>query len=296
MAEREVLPFDGDDVDLTTLYNALKRAFREAGLPTPDLDARLLVTETLDVTTAQLVANPRLPIPRDLAQELNARACQRLAGRSIGRILGRRAFWSLDLRLSPATLEPRPETETVVELALAVLQPVDVHALIADLGVGTGAILLAILSERMNAFGVGIDISEAALCEAARNADRNNLADRTVFAAGNFGAPLGQFFDLVVSNPPYIATSVIRDLDPTVRDNDPRLALDGGPDGLNAYRAVFSQAGATLKPGGTLIVEIDPAARGEVVGVAEAHGLTIVALANDLNGDARALAFRATDV
>lgn len=296
MVEREVLPLDGDDVDLATLYNALKRAFREAGLATPDLDARLLVTETLDVTTAQLVANPRLPIPRNLAEELNARACQRLAGRSIGRILGRRAFWSLDLRLSPATLEPRPETETVVELALATLLPVDVHALVADLGVGTGAILLAILSERMNAFGVGMDISEDALREAARNADRNNLADRTVLAAGNFGAPLGKVFDLVVSNPPYIATSVIRELEPTVRDHDPPLALDGGPDGLNAYRVVFSQAGSILKPGGTLIVEIDPAAQDDVVRVGQSHGLSIVALAHDLNGDARALAFRTMDV
>lgn len=296
MPEREVVPLAGDDVDLATLYGALKRAFREAGLPTPDLDARLLVTETLDVTTAQLVANPRLQIPIEQARELNDRACQRLAGRSIGRILGRRAFWSLDLRLSPATLEPRPETETVVELALAKLQPVDVSALVADLGVGTGAILLAILSERLNAFGVGVDICEDALREAVRNADRNNLADRTVFVAGNFGAPLGRVFDLVVSNPPYIATSLIRDLDPTVRDHDPRLALDGGPDGLDAYRVVFSQARSMLKPGGLLIVEIDPAARDKVVAVGEERGLTIVSLARDLNGDARALAFRLTDV
>lgn len=296
MADREVVPLHGDDIDLASLYNALKRAFREAGLATPDLDARLLVTETLDVTTAQLVANPRLPIPLEAARELNERACQRLAGRSIGRILGRRAFWSLDLRLSPATLEPRPETETVVELALSMLQPVDVAARVADLGTGTGAILLAILSERTNAVGVGVDISQDALREAVRNADRNNLGDRTVFVAGNFGAPLAPAFELVVSNPPYIATNVIRELDPTVRDYDPPLALDGGPDGLDAYRVVFAQAPGMLKPGGTLIVEIDPAARDQVVAVGEAHGLTIVTLAHDLNGDARALAFRTMDV
>jgi len=296
MAEREVVPLDGDDIDLATLYNACKRAFREAGLPTPDLDARLLVTETLDVTTAQLVANPRLPIPHELARELNERACQRLAGRSIGRILGRRAFWSLDLRLSPATLEPRPETETVVELALSMLRPVDVPARIADLGTGTGAILLAILSERTNAFGLGIDICEDALREALQNADRNNLDDRAVFALGNFGAPLGKVFDLIVSNPPYIASSVIRELDPAVRDYDPPLALDGGVDGLDAYRVVFGQARAMLKSDGTLIVEIDPVARDAVVAVGEAHGLTLATLAHDLNGDARALAFRTSDV
>jgi release factor glutamine methyltransferase len=292
MDDRTIVPLDGEDLDLATLYSSVKRAFREAGLSTPDLDARLLVTETLDVTTAQLIANPRMPISRNLAMELDERARQRLSGRSIGRILGRRAFWSLDLRLGPATLEPRPETETVVELALAMLQPIDVPALVADLGVGTGAILLAILSERMNARGVGVDISEDALREAARNADRNNFADRSVFVAGNFGAPLGPVFDVVVSNPPYIASAVIAELDPTVRDYDPPIALDGGADGLDAYRIVFGQARSFLKPGGTLIVEIDPAARDEVIAIGAAHDLTTVTLASDLNGDARAIAFR----
>jgi release factor glutamine methyltransferase len=295
MADGEPEPLCGDELDLASLYNGVKRAFREAGLPTPDLDARLLVTETLDVTTAQLVAHPRMPIEPALARELDRRARQRIAGRSIGRILGRRAFWSLELRLSPATLEPRPETETVVELALALLQPVDLAARVADLGTGTGAILLAMLSERMNAVGVGVDISEAALKEARRNAERNNLAGRSVFVAGDFGAPLADAFDLVVSNPPYIASSVIASLEPTVRENDPRLALDGGPDGLDAYRVVFGQAQSMLRPGGTLIVEIDPAARESVIDVAARHDLAAVTLANDLNGDARALALRPTN-
>ena len=296
MADRRVLPLDGDDVDLGTLYTALRHAFREAGLATPDLDARLLVTETLDVPTAQLIANPRRRIPPDLADALDARAAERLAGRSIGRILGRRAFWSLDLRLGPATLEPRPETETVVELALSLLQPVEVRARIADLGTGTGAILLAILSERMNASGVGVDISEEALKEARRNAGRNGLANRCGFVVGDFGAPLAKAFDMVVSNPPYVASAVIRDLAPTVRDYDPTLALDGGPDGLDAYRIVFAQVRSLLKPDGTCIVEIDPATRNTVIAVGEAQGLTTVSLANDLNGDPRALAVRAMDV
>ena len=206
----------------------------------------------------------------------------------------RRAFWSLDLRISPDTLEPRPETETVVELALSVL-PTEEPALIADLGVGTGAILLAILSERLNAFGVGVDVSMAALGQAARNAERHNLDGRTLFVAGNFGEPLAPVFDVVVSNPPYIATDRIPQLDATVRDYDPLVALDGGEDGLNCYRVVFRQARSMLKKGGRLIVEIDPAAESAVISEAQRHGLVDVVKANDLTGRPRALSLQLGD-
>jgi release factor glutamine methyltransferase len=286
------LPEVATDADLLSLYNAVKRAFREADLATPDLDARLLVTETLGVTTAQLIANPRMRVPDALADELRRRVGKRLSGQSIGRILGRRAFWSLDLRVGPDTLEPRPETETVVELALAALQPPDAGFRIADLGIGTGAILLAILSERLHAYGVGVDISDAALREAVRNAERHNLEGRAGFVAGDFGDALGRYFDVVVSNPPYIATAEIETLSPTVRDHDPRVALDGGIDGLDAYRTVFAQARQMLRPSGQLIVEIAPAACADVIAEADRAGLVAVHVANDLNGDPRAIAFR----
>jgi len=282
------------DTELAALYSAVKNAFREAHLTTPDLDARLLVTETLGVSTAQLIANPRRIIPGHLAREVEERARARLAGQSIGRILGRRAFWSLDLRISPDTLEPRPETETVVELALSVIAP-DAAARVADLGVGTGAILLAILSERLNAVGVGVDVSEAALAQARRNAERHNLAGRAMFVAGNFGAPLAPMFDVVVSNPPYIATGRIPQLEATVRDYDPHVALDGGEDGLNCYRVVFRQARSMLKKGGRLIVEIDPAAVQSVVSEAQRHDLIDVVTADDLTGRPRALSLRLND-
>ncbi|WP_420391685.1 peptide chain release factor N(5)-glutamine methyltransferase [Acuticoccus sp.] len=294
MAEPE-LPIFAGEADLATLYTTLKRTFREAKLATPDLDARLLVVETLNVTTAQLIANPRLAIPAALVGELEVRARERLAGRSIGRILGRRAFWSLDLRVSDATLEPRPETETVVELALTVLQPPDRAAAIADLGVGSGAILLAVLTERPAAFGVGVDISLGCLVQARRNAERHGLAARAAFVAANFGAALGARFDLVVSNPPYVSTGTIATLDRTVREFDPRLALDGGADGLDAYRTVFAHAEAILAPAGTLIVEIDPAAADAVTGEAARHRLEVVSMANDLNGVPRAMSLRRGD-
>lgn len=281
--------------ELSVLYATLKRVFREARLPTPDLDARLLVTETLEVTTAQLVASPRLVVDQTLVDVLERRARLRLGGCSVGRVLGRRAFWSLDLRLNPDTLEPRPETETIVELALAMLPP-DAPSLVADLGVGTGAILLAILSERPAAYGVGTDMAMGAINEAARNADRNGLDGRCGFVRGDFGAALARRFDLVVSNPPYIATAVIASLDPVVRDNDPMLALDGGADGLTAYRTVFAQAGAILAQAGTLIVEIDPVACDSVVAEAAGAGLEQVGSANDLSGAIRAIALRVRGV
>lgn len=280
--------------ELAALYSAVKNAFREAHLTTPDLDARLLVTETLGVSTAQLIANPRRSIPHHLAVEVQRRAEARLAGQSIGRILGRRAFWSLDLRISPDTLEPRPETETVVELALSVM-PADEPAMIADLGVGTGAILLAILSERLDAVGIGVDVSEGALGQAKRNAERNHLGSRALFVKGDFGAPLAPMFDVVVSNPPYIATALIPQLEATVRDYDPHVALDGGADGLFCYREVFRQAHTMLKKGGRLIVEIDPSAEDAVVQEAHRQGLINVVTANDLTGRPRALSLQLSD-
>lgn len=284
----------GNEHELCVLYGTLKRRFREANLPTPDLDARLLVTDTLEVTTAQLVANPRLAVTVDRIDELERRARQRLEGRSIGRILGRRAFWSLDLRLNSETLEPRPETETVVELALAAL-PGDDPCTIADLGVGTGAILLAILSERANACGVGVDMAMGALREAKRNAERNNVDGRCWFVRGNFGASLARSFDVIVSNPPYIETKAIAGLCASVRNFDPLLALDGGADGLDAYRSVFAHATWMLKPSGTMVVEIHPPSRDAVIAEATRRGLTAVTVANDLSGAARAISMRLAD-
>jgi len=286
-----LLDTQAEETDLATVYAATKNAFRRAGLPTPDLDARLLVTDTLGVSTAQLVANPRRAVPAQLARELERRARARLDGQSIGRILGKRAFWSLDLRVGPDTLEPRPETETVVELALSAID-IDAPANVADLGVGTGAILLSILSERLRAHGVGVDVSEPALREAARNAERHHLSKRALFVRGDYGAPLAARFDVVVSNPPYVATDRIAQLDATVRNYDPRVALDGGPDGLNAYRVVFRQARSMLRRGGRFIVEIDPAAREAVIDEAHRHGLIDIVTANDLAGRPRALSLQ----
>ena len=278
-----------DPTDLHTVFGTIRRAFREAALATPDLDARILTTETLGITTAQLIANPRQTVSPRAAEQLYRRAQMRVEGRSIGRIIGKRAFWSLELALGPSSLEPRPETEAVVELALELI-PSEDEITIADIGVGSGAILLSILSECPNAYGVGLDIAPAALEDARHNAERFQLTGRTSFVAGDFAAPLAQAFDLVVSNPPYVETATIEALSPTVKDHDPRLALDGGPDGLVAYRAVFAEATRILKPGAALIVEIDPRAHDMVVAEASRHNLEPVRRAKDLSGGIRAVA------
>jgi release factor glutamine methyltransferase len=211
----------------------------------------------------------------------------------VARILGQREFWGLPFALSPETLVPRPDTETVVETALSLAREGTAPRRILDLGTGSGCLLVALLHECPTAFGIGVDREPAALATARRNAEANGVGARARFVAGDWAAPLRGPFDLVVSNPPYIASAVIGGLDPDVRDHDPRLALDGGPDGLEAYRRIIGEAGRLLVPGGALVLEIgyDQAAAVRALGV-EA-GLEFVRLAHDLSNNPRCTAFRA---
>ena len=236
---------------------------RERGFDTPDLDARLLVGHALGLDHAALVAQSVRRLTATEAESLDAMLARRLAHEPVARILGTREFWSLPLRITPDVLVPRPETETVVEAVLAVAErgrPLR----IADLGVGSGAILLALLSELPAACGVGTDRDANVLGVARDNARRLGLASRAGFVACDFGAALAGGCDIVVSNPPYVRTPDIATLAPEVRDHDPRPALDGGPDGLAAYRAIAADAARLLAAGGWLAVEIG-AGQGEAV-------------------------------
>jgi release factor glutamine methyltransferase len=223
-------------------------------------------------------------------------ARRRLAGEPIARILGLREFWGLPLKLSAATLVPRPDTETVVELALEMLRAVpdsDRALRIADLGTGSGAILLALLSELPNACGFGTDISEAALRTASDNAVRLGLASRATFVACDYAAALSGPFDLMVSNPPYIRSADIADLATEVRDHDPLAALDGGSDGLNAHRTLIPQAARLLAPRGVLVVEAGDGQASAIGELMMAAGLTQQQPAKaDLAGVLRAVAGR----
>jgi release factor glutamine methyltransferase len=223
-------------------------------------------------------------------------AHRRLQGEPVARILGHKEFWGLPLKLSAATLVPRPDTETVVELALELLRAdgaVNRHLRIADLGTGSGAILLALLSELPNAQGFGTDISTMALQTASANAANADLTHRATFIACDYGSGLSGPFDLIVSNPPYIRSADIADLATEVREYDPRAALDGGADGLDAYRALIPQAAGLLDQDAALVVEAGEGQSGQIEALMIAAGLTPArAPKADLAGIQRAVAGR----
>ena len=268
----------------------LAASFRSAGLDTPDLDARVLAGHALGLDHTALVAAAARPLG-EKAAAVAAFESRRLAGEPVSRIIGAREFWGLPLAVTPAVLVPRPETETVVELALSLIADRTRRLRIADLGTGSGAILLALLHELPNAFGTGTDMSADALGVARRNAARLGLGDRAQFAVGDFATGLAGPFDLVVSNPPYIATGEIAALSREVRDHEPHLALDGGDDGLAAYRAIAADA-PRIVGGGHLVVEIGAGQRGDVEFLFTEKGLAIAAVGHDLSGIARAVAAR----
>lgn len=279
----------GDARTLGELHALLRTRFRRAGLATPDLDARVLLGATLGVGTATLYADDRRTVGEKAWRRVEARAERRCGGESLGRILGSRAFWTLDLALSPDTLEPRPETERLVEIALRFsIERFGAHAAVSilDLGTGTGAILLALLAELPNATGVGIDISEAAAATARRNAARCGLADRALMVRGDFCEPAGGPFDIVVANPPYVRTDDIAGLPAEVRC-DPLRALDGGADGLAGYRAILRAAPRVLAPAGRMFVETSPDLVASLGELAAAAGWRMVAVDTDLQGALR---------
>jgi len=237
---------------------ALATRLQAAGIEEASLDARLLVGAALGLDLTGLVTQAARRFTPEEAKRLEAYARRRLAHEPVARILGTREFWGLPFRLSEATLVPRPDTETVVELALEIFRERAIagrRPRIADIGTGSGAILLALLHEIPEAVGVGTDLSLTALHTARSNAAALGLADRAAFVACSYASALAGPFDLIVSNPPYIPSAEIPKLDVEVRAHDPHLALDGGNDGYDAYRALIPQAAERLLPGGALIVE-----------------------------------------
>lgn len=269
----------------------IRTRLEAAGIESPELDARLLLGEVLRLDLTGLVAAAAHPLTANEAAALDSLIQRRIDGEPVARLLGRKEFWGLSLALSPATLVPRPDTETIVEAALARLRQDGRgdRLRIADLGTGSGAILLALLSELPNAQGVGTDINRDALSIAARNATALGLSGRASFIACDYADALRGPFDLIVSNPPYIPSRDIDDLAIEVRAHDPRLALDGGADGLAAYRGIIPAAFERLAPGGVVVVEVG---QGQDVDVArlmaEAGFDTSVPAKADLNGVPRA--------
>lgn len=274
--------------------HALAAQFRAAGLDTPELDARLLVGHVVNLEHAALVAAGVRKLGREEADMINALARRRLAHEPVARILGRKEFWSLTLGIDAATLVPRPETETVVEAVLAAIDTARGRQRglrIADLGTGSGALILALLAELPNATGIATDINARALLRARANA-RSLGQTRAAFVACDMAAALAGPFDVIVSNPPYVASDDIATLAPEVRDFDPRPALDGGADGLDFYRAIAAAAPARLAPGGFVAVELGAGQANAVAALFSAAGLAPEPPRTDLNGIARAMIAR----
>ena len=246
-------------------WRQIRDRFRQAGIDTPELDARLIAQHIFGLDAMALVRREREAIPDEWAAELERAALRRLAGEPVSRIVGEREFWGLRFALNAATLDPRPETELLVGEAVAFAEHKRSPRLV-DLGTGSGAIAVAIASAIPKARGFATDISEEALAAARANAERHGVAARIDFRQGIWwqAVPHTELFDLIVSNPPYIAREEIATLQPEVRLFDPKLALDGGWDGLEAYRAIASQAARRLNPGGLVLLEIG-ANQGETV-------------------------------
>ncbi len=274
--------FAGKTIDAARRH--LGKLLRDESIETPELDARLLIGAVLGLDLTGLATSPDRLIDERHAMELAALAERRMRGEPVARIIGVKEFWGLPFRLSPATLVPRPDTETIVEASLDVVgkQRTGRVLRIADLGTGSGAILLALLSELPNAWGVGTDIDVAALGIAADNAERFGLANCASFVRGSYAQTLNGSFDLIVSNPPYIPTHDIAALDVEVRDHDPHRALDGGLDGLDAYRAIIPQASGLLREGGALLVEVGQNQSRDVARLMEYEGLTLAPVKFDL--------------
>lgn len=272
----------------------VRTAFRHAGLETADLDARLLISRLADLASHQLATNGDAPLTDTLKAKIERAAAERMGGKPVHRILGAREFYGLSLKLSQATLEPRPDTETLIDAVLPFVR--ECVALtngceIVDLGIGAGGIGLALLAECSQARCLGIDVSPDAVVTARANAEALGLSARYNAIVGDWLSGVEQCFDLIVSNPPYIPTGDLASLSREVTEHDPMLALDGGEDGLNAYRLIASQSRARLQAGGRVALEIGIGQRQSVEELFAAEGFDMSAVAADLGGVDRVLVF-----
>jgi release factor glutamine methyltransferase len=283
---------------MTAIAAALSAAtarLRAAGIEAPRRDAQLLVMHALGLCREDVLADPqRILVDRELVA-LGALIDRRAAREPISRIVGMREFWSLPFRVTSAVLDPRADSETLIDAVLDRLPDRATDYRILDLGTGSGCLLLALLHEFPAATGLGIDLSVEALAVARENADRLGLGGRVEFRVNDWARGVSERFDIVVSNPPYVASPTIAALAPEVAHYEPRLALEGGTDGLDAYRILAEQLAGVVLPTGFIAIEIGSGQETAVATLCEAAGLTFVGSRNDLAGVKRCLLFAATD-
>ncbi|HEY3888855.1 MAG TPA: peptide chain release factor N(5)-glutamine methyltransferase [Caulobacteraceae bacterium] len=275
---------------LVQAWNAAKARLQAAGVDGPVIDARLLVEAAAGASRTDIIADPRRVLSDDQAEALEGFIARRERREPVSHILGRKGFWKIMLQVTAGVLTPRPDTETLVELVLRDL-PEGKPFSVLDLGVGSGAILLAILAERPAGKGLGIDVSDEALAVARENAANLGLAGRVALLRGDWTRGLEDAsFDLVVANPPYVRSAEIATLAPEVRDHEPRMALDGGPDGLDAYRELAPEILRVLRPGRPFAVEIGFDQSAAVEALFKAAGADGVATHKDLANRDRVVA------
>lgn len=275
---------------MTTVAGALRAAARrmtEAGIGAPNRDARLLLAHVLETDTARLSIMGPDPLPDAVATAFATLVDRRCQREPVSHLLGYRDFWTSRFKITADVLDPRPETELLVSLALN-----EPFARVLDLGTGSGAILISLLLERPEACGVGTDVSPEAILIAGENAERLGVADRITLPLSDWFDDVGGRFDLIVSNPPYIAASEMTSLDPDVRDYEPRLALTDGGDGLSAYRTLAETALDHLTENGRILLEIGPTQAVSVVTLFRAAGFRHVHVHPDLDGRDRVVEAR----
>ena len=260
-----------------------------AGLPEPRREARLLVAQALAVGIEQIVGYPERLLEAGEAAAVESLLQRRAAREPLSRIAGRREFWGLDFALSPDTLDPRPDSETLIETLLESLPDRGAALRILDLGTGSGCLLLALLSELPAAWGLGVDLAPGAIATAARNASSLGLAARTSFAVGHWSDMLAGGWDVLVCNPPYIAAPEAESLSPEVARYDPPVALFAGEDGLDAYREILPALPRLLGPGGLAAFEVGAGQGHSVSVLARGAGVGVRARGRDLAGIERCL-------
>jgi len=278
---------------LQSAWREIRKQFTDAGIDTPTLDARLLVQSVLGLTHEELLMRPHQPLTPEQESTLASYTARRLKHEPVSRILGKRGFWKSFFKVTPATLDPRPDSETLIEAAL---KHVDKNKplTILDLGTGTGCLLLSLLQELPQATGIGVDISAEAIDVAKENAESLGLTDRASFMSIDWNELQATPFDIVISNPPYIALAEEENLAPEVRDYDPATALFGGADGLDCYRDIVRLLPRVLKLDGLLFLEIGATQAKDVKGITGQAGLTMLHTIADLAGHDRCLVARYT--
>jgi release factor glutamine methyltransferase len=275
-----------------TLGDAISAAtarLAACGIESSRRDARLLAELATSLDAAVVAGHPERPLDASTAQTFERLVARRAAREPVSRLAGRREFWSLGFGLSPATLDPRPDSETLVAAALDRIPDRAAPWRLLDLGTGTGCLLLALLSELPNAWGVGIDLVPGAAAQASRNAAAIGLESRAFFAVGRWAAAIGRGFDVVLANPPYVPSAAIAGLAPEVARFEPLAALDGGADGLDAYREIAPELPRLLAPSGFAVIEVGAGQAAQAVEILVRAGLDETARHRDLAGVERCL-------